>query len=195
MYKLATSADVCSFKRDIKNRPTAMISVPATGKILYRPVLPTIVPAAIDVINRPATRGSIRTPELVADTPLTYCKNVGKNVIDPSIAKPTTNASALHTENTRLENSRIGKIGSTARRSTTTNTAKATTDTPINPSTCTDPHAYVVPPQLVASVSPPAPIATNTIPAQSMIGRAVARTAGIVTAAIATTTTAIGTFT
>ena len=130
------------------------------------------------MIKRPATSGSIRTPELVADTPSTNCKNVGRNVIDPSIAKPTTNASALHTENTRLENSRIGRIGSAARLSTTTNTAKAIKDTPINPRICADPHAYVVPPQLVASVSPPAPIATNTIPAQSMIGRAVARTAG-----------------
>jgi hypothetical protein len=52
-----------------------------------------------------------------------------------------------------------------------------------------------VPPQLVASVNAPAPIATNRIPAQSMIGRAVERTAGIVTAAIATTMTAIGTLT
>lgn len=38
-------------------------------------------------------------------------------------------------------------------------------------------------------------MATNTIPAQSMIARAVARTDGIVTAAIPTTTTATGTFT
>ena len=56
-------------------------------------------------------------------------------------------------------------------------------------------HAYVVPPQLVASVSPPAPTATATIPAQSITGLAVDRTAGIVIVAMTITITAIGTLT
>ena len=151
------------------------------------------MPAPTEVTSSPATSGSIRAPDAVADTPSTYCRNVGRNVIDPSIAKPTTNASAQQTENTGLENSRGGRIGSTARDSTHTNAANAISDTTTSPMISTENQAYVVPPQLVASVRPPAPMATVTIPAQSITGRAVERTAGIVMAAIATTITAIGT--
>ena len=76
-----------------------------------------------------------------------------------------------------------------------TNTAKAISDTTIRPMISTEIHGYVVPPQLVASVSPPAPIATATMPAQSIIGLAVERTAGIVIVAMTITITAIGTLT
>lgn len=51
-----------------------MISEPATGNILYSPVLPTITPAISEVTSRPTTIGSVRSPELVALTPFTYCR-------------------------------------------------------------------------------------------------------------------------
>ena len=53
---------------------SAIRAVPATGKILYRPVRPTSVPLPVDVISRPTTMGNVRTPEVVAETPLTYCR-------------------------------------------------------------------------------------------------------------------------
>ena len=70
--------------------PTAMIAVPTTGKILYRPVRPTSTPLPIEVISRPATIGRVRRPDTVAETPSTNCMKVGRNVSAPSIAKPTT---------------------------------------------------------------------------------------------------------
>ena len=59
--------------RDSKTNPSAMIAVPAMGKILYRPVRPTSTPLPRDVTSRPATIGSVRSPDMVADTPSTNC--------------------------------------------------------------------------------------------------------------------------
>ena len=86
------------------------------------------MPLASAVASRPSTIGSIRSPEAVADTPFTYCRNVGMKVIEPIIAKPTMKLSTEHTLNTRLRNSRIGRMGSAARSSTSTKMASAATD-------------------------------------------------------------------
>jgi hypothetical protein len=116
------------------------------------------------VASSPITIGSIRSPEAVADTPLTYCRNVGMKVIEPIIAKPTMKLSTEHTVNTRLRNSRIGRMGSAARSSTQTKIASAATDAANSPMIVAEPHAYCVPPQDVASVRPVAPSATNRQP-------------------------------
>ena len=58
---------------DISRNATAITAVPATGKILYRPVRPTRTPLPIDVESIPATIGSVHSPEVVAETPSTNC--------------------------------------------------------------------------------------------------------------------------
>ena len=142
-----------------------MIAVPATGNTLYLPVRPTMLPLPIDVMSMPATIGSVRRPEVVAETPSTNCMNVGRKVSAPSIAKPTMKPRMQHTVNTGLANRRIGRIGSAARLSAQTNMASAAADATNRPMITGDPHAYSPPPQLVASVSPEAPRPTNRMPA------------------------------
>jgi hypothetical protein len=65
-----------------------------------------------DVSIRPITIGSSRTPEMIAETPNTYCSKVGRKVSAPSIAKPTMKLSAQQVVNTRSLNSRSGSTGS-----------------------------------------------------------------------------------
>ena len=101
---------------DSSTNATAITAVPTTGKILYRPVRPTMTPLLIEVSSRPATIGSVRRPDTVADTPSTNCMNVGRNVSAPSIAKPTMNDSTQHTVNTGLREqsdrqNRFGRTG------------------------------------------------------------------------------------
>nr|CRL79652.1 hypothetical protein CPGR_02847 [Mycolicibacter nonchromogenicus] len=89
----------------------------------------------------PTTIGRVRRPEVMAETPSTYCMKVGRKVSAPSIAKPTTNASTQHTENTGSANSRVGRIGAAARLSTRTNRARATTDPTNSPMISGEPQA------------------------------------------------------
>ncbi|PQM48415.1 hypothetical protein C1Y40_01380 [Mycobacterium talmoniae] len=72
-YTDCSSAGVAASIRDISTKASAIRAVPATGKILYRPVRPTTVPLPVEVISMPTTIGSVRRPEVVAETPLTYC--------------------------------------------------------------------------------------------------------------------------
>ena len=74
---------------EIRYRPSAVTADPAIGKIRYLPVRPTTAPLAIAVSSRPITIGSMRSPDEVADAPLTNCRKVGRKVIEPIIAKPT----------------------------------------------------------------------------------------------------------
>ncbi len=89
---------------------------------------------------------------------------MGRNVIDPSIAKPTMKASATHTLKTEERNNRSGRTGSTARRSTNTKITRDTNDPTIIKMIVEDPHGYWVPPQDSARVSPAAPSDTKTMP-------------------------------
>ena len=89
----------------------------------------------------PATIGSVRNPDVVAETPSTNCMNVGRNVSAPSIANPTMNPRMQHTVNTGLANSRIGRIGSAARISTHTKTASDATEPANSPMITGEDHA------------------------------------------------------
>ncbi len=77
-YSDCCQVGVAASIRDSSTNATAMIAVPATGKILYRPVRPTMLPLPIDVMSMPATIGSVRRPDVVAETPSTNCMNVGQ---------------------------------------------------------------------------------------------------------------------
>lgn len=124
-----------------------------------------MLPLPIDVISIPATIGNVRRPDVVAETPSTNCMNVGRNVSAPSIAKPTMKPRMQQTVNTGLVNSRMGRIGSAARVSTQTKRAIAAAETANKPMIIGEPQAYSPPPQLVARVSPEAPMPTNRMPA------------------------------
>ena len=124
-YSDCCQVGVAASIRDSSTNATAMMAVPATGNILYRPVRPTRFPLPIEVMSMPATIGSVRRPDVVAETPSTNCMNVGRNVSAPSIAKPTMKPRMQHTVNTGLANRRIGRIGSAARVSTQTKIARA----------------------------------------------------------------------
>jgi hypothetical protein len=100
----------------------------------------------------------------VAESPSTYCRYVGRNVIAPSMAKPTMKLRIEQTVKTGLANSRIGSMGSAARVSTRQNAASATTPPAKRPMTTGEPQAYSLPPQLVARISALAPIATSAMP-------------------------------
>ena len=164
-YNDCCQVGVAASIRDSSRNATAMVAVPATGNTLYRPVRPTMLPLPIEVMSMPATIGSVRSPDSVAETPLTNCMNVGRNVSAPNIANPTMNPRMQHTVNTGLANSRIGRIGSATRVSTHTKIASARAEAANSPMITGEDQAYVLPPQLVASVSPDAPSATKTIPA------------------------------
>ncbi len=89
---------------------------------------------------------------------------MGRNVIAPSIANPTMNASTTHTENTEERNSRSGRIGSVALLSTNTKITSDSSEPAISRMIVGEPHAYSIPPQDSARVSPAAPSDTNTMP-------------------------------
>jgi hypothetical protein len=82
----------------------------------------------------------------------------------PSIANPTMKLSSEQTPNTGLRNRRIGSMGSTARVSAQQNSPSATAPPTNNPMITGEPHAYSVPPQLVASTSALDPTATSPMP-------------------------------
>ncbi len=152
------------------------------------------MPLPIEVISIPATIGSVRRPEVVAETPSTNCMYVGRNVSAPNIAKPTTNDSTQHTVNTglreqpdrqdRLRRAAFDPHEHAQRRRGADEQPDDRRRTPW----------VVVPPQLVASVRPAAPRPTNSdagIVDDRL--RCVAASAGIAAAATKKTTTETGT--
>ena len=159
--QVGVAAPIC----DSSRKPSVMVAVPTTGNTLYRPVRPMMLPLPMEVMSIPATIGRVRIPDSVAETPLTNCMNVGRNVNAPSIANPTMNPRMQHTVNTGLANRRIGRIGSATWDSTHTKIASARAEPTNSPMITGDDQAYVLPPQLVASVRPEAPTPMNRMPA------------------------------
>ncbi len=149
---------------EIRYSPTAVTAAPAIGNIRYFPVRPTMEPLTIAVTSKPITIGSIRMPDDVADAPLTYCRNVGRKVIDPIIANPTMKLRIEAMVKTRPRNNRIGRIGSSARSSTNTKITRQISDPTKRPMMVAEPHGYSVPPHEVARISPLAPNPTNNTP-------------------------------
>ena len=113
----------------------------------------TTLPALTDATISPSTIGSVRSPDTVALTPWQYCRYVGRNVMQPSSAKPTMKLSTELTLNTFRRNSRSGRIGSAARCSATTKQPRKTTPPTTRPMMVGEPQPYSVPPQLVARIS------------------------------------------
>ena len=88
-----------------------------------------ICPLIVDVSNNPAIIEIKRNPELVGEAPCTTCRYSGKYVIEPNMAKPTTNPTALLVANARKRKSRGGRIASGTRPST--NIKPASKSTPL----------------------------------------------------------------
>ncbi len=74
MYSDSSQAPVDGPMSDIRYRPTPITRVPTIGNSRYRPVLLTTLPLKTEAISSPATIGSVRTPETVAESPSTYCR-------------------------------------------------------------------------------------------------------------------------
>lgn len=116
------------------------------------------------MISKPAIIGVINRPDVVGPWPLTVCRYSGRNVTAPNSPAPTRNPIALLTLNTRLRNSLIGKIGSAALRSTSTNAASSTTPAATSASMNVEPHGYSLPPSVVYSTIADRPPASSVAP-------------------------------
>ncbi len=56
----------------------AVTAVPVSGKTFQRPVRLTICPEIVEDSSRPATMGSMCTPDRVGEMPCTTCRKVGR---------------------------------------------------------------------------------------------------------------------
>lgn len=134
------------------------------GKTFQRPVRLMICPEVVEAISSPATIGSMCTPDRVGLTPCTICRNVGRYVIAPNIAKPTMKLISATSVNVRTRNSRSGSTGSAAPRSTRTNTASRTRPMTASPMIWAEPQAQVVPPSEATSTRQVATVAIRRVP-------------------------------
>src|SRR4051794_9097870 len=115
-------------------------ATPATVKILYRPVRAMNPAEPWMVRMMPAVIGSMSRPEFAADSPELICRNVGMKAIAENMPSPTAAPSAVATTKVRLRNRDSGITGSTARRSTRTNTTADTTSAASSDSACQEPQ-------------------------------------------------------
>ena len=116
----------------------------------------------------PAIIGSSSRPELVADAPWTTCWYSGRKLIAPNIVKPSRKPTTAVSEKLRLRNNWRDRIGSGARRSTTTNATSVTSASATSPRICADRQAYSLPPHVVISTSAVMPTASSPAPVQSI---------------------------
>ena len=75
----------------------------------------------------PSTIGVVNTPDCVASTPPTICKNNGNMMPTVMVNTPLVNCDATVKLKVRSRNSRMGRIGSLACCSARTNASNATT--------------------------------------------------------------------
>jgi hypothetical protein len=85
-------------------------------------------------------------------------------VIAPNMEKPTISPSRLEMVNTRPRNSDSGITGSAAPRSTTMNSATATSAPAPSPRIVGEAHGYWVPPQVVSSTTHTTAAASSAVP-------------------------------
>jgi hypothetical protein len=104
------------------------MAVPTIGNGLYWPVRAMIWPLATEVTSRPSTIGSRYTPDMVAETPRTTCRNSGRKDSAPNIAKPAANPMPEPTVNTLFRNRFNGKTGSAACRADNHQPASSTAE-------------------------------------------------------------------
>src|SRR5689334_15429356 len=133
MYDEPASVLVWAVILEISSREIVTIVVPMIGNSLYLPVRLTSWPARIDVARVPPISGTIRNPDSVGLSPLTIWRNTGRYVTDPINAKPTISPTTDVTQTSRVRKSCNGRIGSRARRSTTTKAITPATASTINP--------------------------------------------------------------
>ena len=86
-------------------------------------------------------------------------------MIAPKSAKPTMKPTALVAVNVRSRKSESGRIGSSARRSTSKKIGSRTMLRTISPMICGEPQSQVVPPRLVKSTIAVRSAASSAAPA------------------------------
>ena len=104
-------------------------------------------------------------PDTVGDTPLTNCRYTGNSAMVPNMPMPTSTPTALTTTNTLLRNNASGRIGSSARRSASTNPTSAASASPISPTMAGLPHGRTEPPMFDASTTEASRVASRPAPA------------------------------
>ena len=95
--------------------------------------------------------GSSSSPEAVALAPVTSCRYSGTKTIAAKNAQLVSSSAPATTSNTGSRNSRSGRIGSAARRSTAMKAPSIATAAAASPRISAESHAYRVPPQVVTS--------------------------------------------
>ena len=155
---------VCSPTPVSRYIPSVIIAAPTIGSTLYRPVFVVTWPEISAVTVEPSIIGISIRPLCVGDRCCTVCWYSGRNVSAPNSARPSRKLIAMATEKLRLRNTLSGRIGSAARASMTRNAAVETSPITASPMTCTEPHAYWVPPQVVIRMIAVAAMARATAP-------------------------------
>ena len=80
----------------------------------------------MEVPIRPTIMGSISSPDSAAEVPEDICRNVGTKAMAANMPRPRVKPMAVALTKIRLRNRLSGMIGSSARRSTMTKAAAAT---------------------------------------------------------------------
>ena len=104
----------------------------------------------------------------MADSPVTTCKKSGRKMTAPNSAVPVRKPSAELTAKIEFLKRRIGRIGSRARLSQTTNAASTTHPTAARPTMTGEPHSYSVPPHTNDNSTQPTPTTSKSAPAMSI---------------------------
>jgi hypothetical protein len=113
---------------------------------------------------RPTIIGMVSRPDTEAEVPDAICRKVGMKASAENMPRPTTRPMALEMTNTRLRNRNIGMMGCSARSSTTTNRATATTKAAIRPRMTGEVQSYCLPPQSVNRIRQVVAVESSTTP-------------------------------
>src|SRR4051812_49021683 len=121
--------------------PAAVMTSAPNSSQRYRPVRATTCPDTTAEKISPPSSGSIWYPETVADAPPTTWSQRGRNTIAAKNPNDARKTDATDTVNARFRNRPSGTIGSAARDSQSTNSARITRPTRIRPPTVTSSHS------------------------------------------------------
>ena len=127
-----------------------------------------IRPEVIEAVISPPIRGSINSPELVAEAPVTIWRNSGRKMMPPNMPHPIRNPSPAVTEKIRLPKSRSGSVGSGTRDSQATNARVRTTPASPRPMMTSEPQGYSVPPQTNPRTRQLTAVTSSTAPSTSI---------------------------
>ena len=116
----------------------------------------------------PAVSGSSNSPELVADTPVTTCRNKGRKTTPPKSAHPMMRLSTELADTSGSRNRRNGRIGSVVCASHVTNAAVNSAPSRMSVTMIGELQGYSVSPQTSANSRQLTPATSNSAPSMSI---------------------------